>query len=230
MSKTRLIGGLILVVAFVGVAVTSLFFGNGLCTLSQTATCGAWWVTHIKLSIWGNYGIVHWAWTALPSQSSLGWFDTNLGSGALFFALDGLLVIIAVPLVLNFRARRNWAKTAGNVAHDILILGDQSREDWEYALGYADEITSAASVMGNSMHAFPALEGALYDVMSLILRIRRRLVYLTTTTRTDLTEAAIVRQEEMLKSEANELVRRVEHHRAGLEKIAARYDRYRTRR
>lgn len=141
---------------------------------------------------WRNGEDIETLWRALASQSGLAWFGSNFGSGLLFFVLDLIVVLAILPWLLNRKARRDLRVIVGVLAQNLLRLGEDARSavspaprpggpDGEivaYTIYLIEEIQSAVALLGNSINLFGRFSNALYEIIPLLFRIRRRMLLL----------------------------------------------------
>lgn len=141
---------------------------------------------------WRNGQEIGTLWQVLPSQSNLGWFGSNFGSGLLFFVLDFIVVLALLPWILNRKARHNLRMIVGVLAQNLLRLEEDARstvlavpgqnepdgEKIAYTVYLIEEIQSAMGLLGNSINLFGRFSNALYEIIPLLFRIRRRLLLL----------------------------------------------------
>lgn len=154
------------------------------------------------------------AWAAL---------NTNLGSGAAFFVLDALLVVVALPMVLNSRTRNHWRYAARNLAKNLLNIPKEVFEegDWEFTIGFFEEIESGVAIMGSAIQAFSKLAAAMYEILPLILRVKRRMVILGRVDPNPEVNSRLEHQRAyLIDRELSELKDVVERHRQSLERYA----------
>jgi len=57
---------------------------------------------------------------AASARAFLDWFKTDFGISTFFFLLDFLVVVLLLPEVLTWRARKRWSSMARNLLYDSL--------------------------------------------------------------------------------------------------------------